>query len=62
MAFSVYYIYQNSGGYVKRIRDEDFEAEEQIDQLSHGHGETSYNMKVCVCLQYCIFFIVLFSK
>ncbi|XP_027938363.1 YJU2 splicing factor homolog isoform X2 [Vigna unguiculata] len=38
-------VFHNSGGYVKRIRDEDFEAEEQIDQLSHGHGETSYNMK-----------------
>ncbi|QCE03071.1 CWC16 protein [Vigna unguiculata] len=38
-------VFHNSGGYVKRIRDEDIEAEEQIDQLSHGHGETSYNMK-----------------
>lgn len=51
LVFAVYYIYQNSGGYVKRIRDEDIEAEEQLDAISHGHGETSYNMKVCVCLQ-----------
>ncbi|BAT96265.1 hypothetical protein LR48_Vigan02g045300 [Vigna angularis] len=38
-------VFHNSGGYVKRIRDEDIEAEEQLDPLSHGHGETSYNMK-----------------
>ncbi|CAJ1957870.1 unnamed protein product, partial [Sphenostylis stenocarpa] len=31
----------NSGGYVKRIRDEDIEVDEQLDQLLTGHGETS---------------------
>ncbi|KAG4947499.1 hypothetical protein JHK87_043506 [Glycine soja] len=32
---------KNSDGFVRRIRDEDIETEEQLDQFSNGHGETS---------------------
>ncbi|CAJ1958161.1 unnamed protein product [Sphenostylis stenocarpa] len=35
-------VFHNSGGYVKRIRDEDIETDEQLDDLSNGHGETFY--------------------
>ncbi|XP_027340190.1 YJU2 splicing factor homolog [Abrus precatorius] len=39
-------VFHNSEGYVRRIRDEDIETEEQLDQLSNGHGETAdYNPK-----------------
>lgn len=39
-------VFHNSEGYVRRVRDEDIETEEQLVQLSNGHGETSnYNPK-----------------
>ncbi|KAK7303846.1 hypothetical protein RJT34_14763 [Clitoria ternatea] len=34
-------VFHNSEGYVRRIRDEEIEAEEELVQLSNGHGETS---------------------
>ena len=34
-------VFHNSDGFVRRIRDEDIETEEQLDQFSNGHGETS---------------------
>lgn len=34
-------VFHNSEGYVKRISDEDIETEEQLVQLSNGHGGTS---------------------
>ncbi|KAE9585097.1 putative CWC16 protein [Lupinus albus] len=36
-------VFHNSNAFVKRVRDEDIENEEQIDQLSNATGETSNN-------------------
>ena len=50
LIFSVYFLFeinlyglfkQNSDGFVRRIRDEDIETEEELVQFSNGHGETS---------------------
>ncbi|ESW21317.1 hypothetical protein PHAVU_005G060900 [Phaseolus vulgaris] len=38
-------VFHNSEGFVRRIPDEDIESEEELDQLSNGHGESSYNPK-----------------
>ncbi|KAH1103425.1 hypothetical protein AAZX31_13G242200 [Glycine max] len=34
-------VFHNSDGFVRRIRDEDIETEEELVQFSNGHGETS---------------------
>ena len=48
-----YYPQQNSTDYVRRIRDEDIETEEQLVRLSNGHGETSNSSpKVWRCQVY----------